>query len=105
MLYVFPFYIECPVTTRFDASMVNMLTIFVTSAKNDSAKVLELFDPYCAAEVSFQRAIIQFNEFVYLTRMRASSSNGIGFRLYYNSNDMLYVNVGGIIVSFYHYNS
>ncbi|XP_065900341.1 uncharacterized protein [Dysidea avara] len=88
---------ECPVTTRFDASMVNMLTIFVTSAKNDSAKVLELFDPYCAAEVSFQRAIIQFNEFVYLTRMRASSSNGIGFRLYYNSNDMLYVNVGGII--------
>ena len=96
---MFSFYVECPVTTRFNASM---LTILVKSAKNDSAKVLELFDPYCAADASLQRATIQSSEFIYLTGMRVSSSNRISFSLYYDSDNKSYVNVGGINVSFYH---
>ena len=80
-----------------------MFTISVTSAKNDSAKVLELTDPYCAAEVANQTAIIQFNESVYLTRMRVSGRNESSFILYYDLSDMLYINVGGFPVSFYYY--
>ena len=80
--------------------MLSMFTITVISAKNDSAKVLELFDPYCAADIFNQRVTIQFDEFVYLTRIRASSSNGISFRLNYGLDNMLYINVAGSSVSF-----
>ena len=77
-----------------------MFTISVTPAESDFAKVLEFTDPYCAAEVANQQVIIQFNEFVYLTQMRVSSSTGITIRLYYNFNDTLFVNAGGFGVSF-----
>ena len=80
-----------------------MFTISVTSAESDSAKVLELTDPYCAAEIANQQVIIQFNESVYLTRMRVSGSSETNFSLYYDLSDMLYINVGGFRVSFYYY--
>ena len=80
--------------------MLNMFTISVTSAESDSAKVLELTDPYCAAEVANQQVIIQFIEYVYLTRMSIFGSTAIRVGLYYSSNDTLYVNAGGFNVSF-----